>query len=105
FLNWLVRALALPSFPTRRSSDLDFILSSDVWFRPVDTTVGPDGALYIADWYDVNLSHSNPKNRAQWYAPSRDDGRIYRVSAKGRSEEHTSELQPLTNLVCRLLLE
>ena len=45
--------------------------------------VGPDGALYIADWYDINLSHSNPKNRSQWYAPSRDDGRICRVSAKG----------------------
>src|SRR5437016_11763920 len=26
-------------------------------------------------------------------------------AAKGRSEEHTSELQSLTNLVCRLLLE
>src|SRR5438046_7932892 len=26
-------------------------------------------------------------------------------SARGRSEEHTSELQSLTNLVCRLLLE
>ncbi len=38
--------------------------------------MGPDGALYIADWYDINLSHTNPKNRSQWYAPSRDDGRI-----------------------------
>src|SRR5258706_6245502 len=28
-----------------------------------------------------------------------------RISVKGRSEEHTSELQSLTNLVCRLLLE
>src|SRR5262249_62071431 len=28
-----------------------------------------------------------------------------RASPTGRSEEHTSELQSLTNLVCRLLLE
>jgi putative heme-binding domain-containing protein len=61
----------------------DFAVSSDRWFRPVDTIVGPDGAFYIADWYDINLSHSNPKNRSQWYTPSRDDGRIWRVSAKG----------------------
>src|SRR5437016_8497393 len=27
------------------------------------------------------------------------------ISGSGRSEEHTSELQSLTNLVCRLLLE
>lgn len=61
----------------------DFAVSSDRWFRPVDTTVGPDGALYIADWYDINLSHSNPKNRNEWYTPSRDDGRIWRVIGKG----------------------
>ncbi len=69
------------------------------WFRPVDTTVGPDGALYIADWYDVNLSHSNPKNRSQWYAPSRDDGRIYRVSAKGGKsfEKPKTRLNQLTS--------
>ena len=29
----------------------------------------------------------------------------YSVECQGRSEEHTSELQSLTNLVCRLLLE
>src|SRR5258706_6541646 len=32
-------------------------------------------------------------------------GRIHHPPLKGRSEEHTSELQSLTNLVCRLLLE
>ncbi len=43
-------------------------------------TVGPDGALYIADWYDYNISHSTPKNRSQWYQPSRLDGRVWRVA-------------------------
>ena len=46
-------------------------------------TVGPDGAVYIADWYDIHLSHASPVNRSQWYMPSRDDGRIWRVAAKG----------------------
>src|SRR5947207_6887379 len=58
----------------------DFVTTPDIWFRPVDMTVGPDGALYIADWYDYNISHSNPKNRSQWYMPSRDDGRVWRVA-------------------------
>src|SRR5438046_5684394 len=31
--------------------------------------------------------------------------RMASISPIGRSEEHTSELQSLTNLVCRLLLE
>src|SRR5258706_688557 len=35
---------------------------------------------------------TDPKQMAQWWSPK-------------RSEEHTSELQSLTNLVCRLLLE
>jgi putative heme-binding domain-containing protein len=61
----------------------DFLVSNDPWFRPVDMTVGPDGALYVADWYDVHLSHASPVNRSQWYMPSRDDGRIWRVGTKG----------------------
>ncbi|MBT4868226.1 MAG: c-type cytochrome, partial [Planctomycetaceae bacterium] len=58
----------------------DFITTSDIWFRPVDSTVGPDGALYVADWYDYNISHSSPKNRSKWYQPSKDDGRVWRVA-------------------------
>src|SRR5438093_10051617 len=38
-------------------------------------------------------------------ASARIDRRYGRVPACARSEEHTSELQSLTNLVCRLLLE
>ena len=29
----------------------EFLASSDNWFRPVNMTIGPDGALYIADFY------------------------------------------------------
>lgn len=61
----------------------DFAVSTDVWFRPVDCTVGPDGALYAADWCDVNISHTSPKDRSQWYPPSRTDGRIWRFVPTG----------------------
>lgn len=61
----------------------DFAVSSDVWFRPVDCLVGPDGALYAADWCDENISHTSPKDRSQWYPPSRNDGRIWRFVPRG----------------------
>jgi putative heme-binding domain-containing protein len=61
----------------------DFLTSSDRWFRPVKSLVGPDGALTIADWYDYNISHSDPKDRSKWYQPSRDTGRIWRVAPQG----------------------
>jgi putative heme-binding domain-containing protein len=69
------------TFATRFQED--FITSSDRWFRPVKTLVGPDGALYVADWYDYNISHTDPKDRSRWYQPSRDTGRIWRVAPEG----------------------
>lgn len=68
------------TFVTRAAGD--FITSTDIWFRPIESTVGPDGALYVADWYDYNISHSSPKNRSEWYQPSRFDGRVWRVAPR-----------------------
>ncbi|MFT5323734.1 MAG: putative membrane-bound dehydrogenase-like protein [Planctomycetaceae bacterium] len=78
---WSTVEVVGSTFATRASGD--FITTSDIWFRPVDSTVGPDGALYVADWYDYNISHSSPKNRSQWYQPSRADGRVWRVAPAG----------------------
>jgi putative membrane-bound dehydrogenase-like protein len=58
----------------------DFLVSADPWFRPVAITVGPDGCLYIVDWYNKIISHNEvPRNH-----PDRDKtrGRIWRVKAK-----------------------
>jgi putative heme-binding domain-containing protein len=51
-------------------------------FRPVDMQMGPDGALYIADWYDEIIQH----NQIDFRDPRRDHshGRIWRVVAKDR---------------------
>lgn len=57
----------------------DFLSSSDEWFRPVAITFGPDGCLYIVDWYNKIISHNEvPRNH-----PDRDKthGRIWRVKA------------------------
>ncbi len=55
----------------------DFIQSSDEMFRPVSIHFGPDGCLYIVDWYNKIISHNEvPRNH-----PDRDKkrGRIWRV--------------------------
>ena len=77
-MRWSTVELRGSTFATRAAGD--FITTSDIWFRPVDSTIGPDGALYVTDWYDYNISHSSPKNRSQWYQPSRADGRVWRVA-------------------------
>jgi len=61
------------------------ITSDSVAFRPVDVRFGPEGALYIADWYDPIIGHY----QASFRHPNRDKkhGRIWRVVAKGRPPE------------------
>ena len=34
-----------------------FLTCKDQWFRPVDVKLGPDGALYIADFYNSIIGH------------------------------------------------
>ncbi len=62
--------------------ETDLIKSSHVAFRPIDVKMGPDGAIYIADWYNPIIQHGEVDFRD----PRRDltRGRIWRVTAKGR---------------------
>jgi len=64
-----------------KNVDEEIILrTNDRWFRPVDIKSGPDGALYLADWYDSRLSHVDARDT--WHKSS---GRIYRLKEKGKS--------------------
>jgi putative heme-binding domain-containing protein len=63
----------------------EFVLSEDPWFRPVDVKLGPDGALYIADFYNSIIGHYEvPLNH-----PKRDRirGRIWRITYKGEDNK------------------
>ncbi|MDE2641477.1 MAG: c-type cytochrome [Verrucomicrobiota bacterium] len=55
------------------------IKSSDSWFRPVDIKAGPDGAIYVCDWYDDQVNHY--RNHEGRIDPK--NGRVYRLRAKG----------------------
>ena len=71
----------LPDGSSYRTIDQpNLVETSDRWFRPVYSGVGPDGAVYIADWYDTRLSHVSPVD--DWHKSS---GRIYRVLPEGKS--------------------
>jgi putative membrane-bound dehydrogenase-like protein len=59
----------------------DFLVGNDNCFRPVDCLVGPDGALYIADWCDKRANHVDPVNN--W---DRTRGRVYKVQYVGTSK-------------------
>jgi putative heme-binding domain-containing protein len=60
----------------------DFLTSEDDWFRPVNMEFGPDGSLYIADWYNKIVSH----NEVGTTHPDRDKshGRIWRIRHKSQ---------------------
>ncbi len=67
--------------------------SADAWSAPVAAEVGPDGAVWIADWYNPICNH-NPYRKHQKRGPGnafvsddrdRTHGRIYRVFPRGTS--------------------
>lgn len=67
------------------SREEDFLVSKDPWFRPVDIKIGPDGAMYIADFYNRIIGHYEvPLGH-----PGRDrvSGRIWKITYKGNERK------------------
>ena len=63
-------------------------------FRPVDVKMGPDGAAYVADWYNPIINHGAHDFRD----PRRDvdHGRIWRITAADRPLAKAPDLQSET---------
>jgi putative membrane-bound dehydrogenase-like protein len=59
----------------------DFVRANDGWFRPVSTQVGPDGCVWIMDWYDKYPCYQNAN--ADPEGVDREHGRIWRVVYTG----------------------
>ena len=71
----------------------DFLACDDPWFRPVDLQIGPDGALYVADFYNRIIGHyevplDNPGR-------DRERGRIWRITYNG--EKTPNQIPPPVN--------
>ncbi len=72
-----------PNGSTFKSSfKQDFVRANDGWFMPVSQQVGPDGALWIMDWYDKYPCYQNA--RADPDGIDREHGRIWRVVYTGK---------------------
>ncbi len=74
-LHWHILERKGSSFVSRFGGD--FLVANDSWFRPIDCLTGPDGAVYVADWYDKRANHVDPVDN--W---DRTNGRIYKIVAK-----------------------
>ena len=60
----------------------DFLVSDDLWFRPADIKLGPDGALYVSDFYNKIIGHYEVDLKH----PGRDKtrGRVWRIVWTGK---------------------
>jgi putative membrane-bound dehydrogenase-like protein len=56
----------------------ELLLANDTWFAPCDVTLGPDGSVYVADWFDKRTAHPDPD--ADW---DKSNGRVYKIEANG----------------------
>jgi putative heme-binding domain-containing protein len=70
----------------------DFLTSDDPWFRPVQVKLGPDGALWIADFYNAVIGHYE----FPLADPRRDHthGRIWRIVYRGEKPETPAPVPP-----------
>jgi putative heme-binding domain-containing protein len=62
--------------------ETELIKTPHVAFRPIDVKMGPDGAIYIADWYNPIIQHGEVDFRDE--RRDHTHGRIWRVTAKKR---------------------
>ncbi|MFM7748947.1 MAG: PVC-type heme-binding CxxCH protein, partial [Opitutaceae bacterium] len=83
----------IPDTSTFRTVDRDALITTeDKGFRPVDIEQGPDGAIYVADWTDLRLSHLNPADT--W---DKTHGRIFRIVPADRKLPPVRDLRRLSS--------
>ena len=69
----------------------ELLVANDPWFAPTDVTIGPDGALYVADWHDARTAHPDPD--AEW---DRTNGRVYRLTPRETPRTQPFDLAALS---------
>jgi putative membrane-bound dehydrogenase-like protein len=84
------------TFTAKRAEDeenCEFLASTDNWFRPVHLTLGPDGALYVLDFYRevIETPLSLPDDiKKKLNLESRGRGRIWRIGVAGQPRRKPS---------------
>lgn len=83
----------------RAYEDREFLASTDNWFRPVQLSVGPDGAMYVLDFYRevIETPLSLPEDiKKQLNLESRGRGRIWRVAPQDFKAAKMPDLAAVT---------
>lgn len=70
----------------------DFLTTPDGWFMPVSTQTGPDGAVWVMDWYDRYPCYQNAN--ADPAGVDRERGRIWRVVWTGDEPSRPAPSRP-----------
>ncbi|WP_367872871.1 PVC-type heme-binding CxxCH protein [Luteolibacter sp. Populi] len=81
----------------------DLLRTESVNFRPIDVKIGPDGALYIADWSNPIINHGEVDFRDP--RRDREHGRIWRVQKKGATPAPRRDLAKLDHADLLKLLD
>jgi putative membrane-bound dehydrogenase-like protein len=74
------------SFTAEHGTDL--LVANDDQFRPVDLQLGPDGCVYVADWYDKRAAHLDPIDT--W---DKTNGRVYKIEYTGATPPKSFDLR------------
>ncbi len=85
---------------TRADANREFLASTDNWFRPVHLTLGPDGAIYVLDFYRevIETPLSIPEDiKKRLNLQSRKRGRIWRVVADTGTAAKTPAIPSLAS--------
>ena len=83
----------IDSGTTRTAKELpDFLNADDPWFRPNCIQFGPDGALYVSDFYNRIIGHYEVSLTHP--ARDRERGRIWRIVYKGTPEKPLADKLP-----------
>ncbi len=83
--NWIPNGATYTA--KRARENVEFLASTDNWFRPVNFYIGPDDALYLVDYYRKVIEHPEWTSREVYESKDiydgKDLGRIYRLTQTG----------------------
>jgi putative membrane-bound dehydrogenase-like protein len=86
------------SFKARHGGEL--LETTDTWFRPIDCLLGPDGSVYVVDFYDRRAAHLDPVDN--W---DKTNGRVYKIEYRGTPKVPPFDLRKKTGAELAELLK
>jgi putative membrane-bound dehydrogenase-like protein len=90
-VNWHKLEPVKSSFKASHGGEM--IEANDPWFRPIDCLQGPDGSVYIVDFYDRRAAHLDPVDN--W---DKTNGRVYKLEYQGTPKVPAFDLRKKTSV-------